>query len=101
MNDIELRDYLQQAVFRVLSFMCFGERVNDEEMREMERIQRVMVGNFREFGVMNILPKVISRIVLRKTWQDYVRLRRDQMDVMTPLIVKARNKDKNNHNGNC
>ncbi|KAK3008380.1 hypothetical protein RJ639_014088 [Escallonia herrerae] len=59
---VRVMDHFQYAVFCLLVFMCFGDKLDDKQIQQIESVQR---------------------------WKELLRLRRDQEDVLIPL-VKAR-----------
>lgn len=76
--------------------MCFGQKVNDAKVRDIERVQRQMLLGFNRFNILNFWPS-LTRLLLRGRWQELLRLRKDKEDVLLPLI-RAR-KQKQNQNG--
>lgn len=80
--------------------MCFGERVNDDKISDIELVQRALLIGLNKFNILNIFPKV-TRILFRKRWEELLKLRKDQEDVLLPLIrarkeAKERRLSKNN-----
>ncbi|AES63579.1 cytochrome P450 family protein [Medicago truncatula] len=73
------------AMFSLLVFMCFGERVNDENISDIERVQMTIMLNIGRFNILNFWPKV-TRILLRNRWKEFLKLLKDQEDVLLPLI---------------
>ena len=65
--------------------MCFGEGVNDEKISDIERVQRTILLNIGKFNILNFWPKV-TRILLRNRWEEFLKLLKDQEDVLLPLI---------------
>jgi len=55
-----------------LFFLCFGERVNDDKISI--------------FNILNYFWPKVAWILLRKQWEELLKLRRDQEDVLLPLI---------------
>lgn len=99
-DSIKVVDHLQYAMFCLLVFMCFGERVNDDKISDIELVQRALLIGLNKFNILNIFPKV-TRILFRKRWEELLKLRKDQEDVLLPLIrarkeAKERRLSKNN-----
>ncbi|XP_045817636.1 cytochrome P450 89A2-like [Trifolium pratense] len=69
----------------LLVFMCFGERVKDEILSDILRVQRNRLLSISRFNILNFWPRV-TRIFLRKRWEEFLKLRKDQEDVLLPLI---------------
>ncbi|CAL0328077.1 unnamed protein product [Lupinus luteus] len=101
-DSIKVKDHVQFAMFSLLVFMCFGERVDDEKLSDIERVQCDLIIRMNRFNVLNFWTK-ITKFLFRKRWQEFLKLRRDQEEVLFPLI-KERKKAKEtgllNHNNN-
>jgi len=82
---IKVMPHFNYAMFCLLVFMCFGERVNDEKISDIERVQRTILLSVNKFNIINFWPKV-TRILFRKRWEELLKLRKDQEDVLLPLI---------------
>ncbi|KAJ6763370.1 FLAVONOID 3'-MONOOXYGENASE-RELATED [Salix purpurea] len=76
-------------MFCLLVFMCFGDRVEDKKIKEIEQVERRMVVNHSRFNILNFWPS-LSKIVLRKRWAQFLQLRKDQEEVILPLIRARR-----------
>jgi len=87
-------------MFCLLVFMCFGERVNDEKINDIGRVQRTLLLKISRFNRLDLWPKV-ARILLRKQWEELLKLRRDQEDLYLPLIrVRKQVKESKLNNAN-
>ncbi|AES63581.1 cytochrome P450 family protein [Medicago truncatula] len=84
-DSITVVSHFRYAVFCLLVFMCFGERVNDEKISDIERVQRTILLNISRFNILNFWPKG-TRILLRNRWEEFLKLLKDQEDVLLPLI---------------
>ncbi|CAI8595136.1 unnamed protein product [Vicia faba] len=84
--------HFHYAMFCLLVFMCFGERVSDEKVNEIERVQRTLLLSMRRFNILNFWPQV-TKILLRKRWEELLKLHKGQEDVLLPLI-RARKQNK-------
>ncbi|CAK7334531.1 unnamed protein product [Dovyalis caffra] len=78
-------EHFQYAMFCLLVLMCFGDRLAENQIKKIEEVQREMLVNFRKFNILNFWPRV-TKIVLRRHWQELFRLRKCQEDVLIPLI---------------
>ena len=92
-NSVRVIDHFQYSMFCLLVFMCFGERLNDRKVRDIERVQRQMLLRIRSFNIFNIWPRV-TRLLFRKLWEELLRLRKEQEDVLVPLIRARKQKQK-------
>ncbi|TKY59008.1 steroid 17alpha-monooxygenase or 17alpha-hydroxyprogesterone aldolase [Spatholobus suberectus] len=84
-DSVRVIDHFQYAMFCLLVFMCFGERLDDGKVRDIERVQRQQLLGFNRFNVLNFWPRV-TRVLCRKRWEELLRLRKEQEDVLVPLI---------------
>ncbi|XP_028780616.1 cytochrome P450 89A2-like [Neltuma alba] len=91
-NSIKVIDHLQYAMFCLLVFMCFGEKLNEKQINDIEHVQRLVLLSFNRFRVLNFWPR-ITRILFRKRWQELFQTRKEQESVLIPLI-RARKKAK-------
>ncbi|XP_061355540.1 cytochrome P450 89A2-like [Gastrolobium bilobum] len=84
-DSILVMDHFQYAMFCLLVFMCFGERVDDEKVKDIERVQRKLLLSINRFNILNFWPK-LTAILFRERWEELLRLRKEQEDVLVPLI---------------
>ncbi|KHN20623.1 Cytochrome P450 89A9 [Glycine soja] len=90
-NSIKVKDHVQHAMFTLLVFMCFGGEVQKEKIEDIEHVQRCLMSELSRFGVLNLLPAVVTRVLLRKRWQELLDLLQAQKDVFTQLIKTIKN----------
>lgn len=98
-DSVTVVPHFHYAMFCLLVFMCFGERVNDEKINDIERVQRTILLNIGRFNILNFWPKV-TRILLRKRWEQLAKLRKDQDDVLLPLIRARKHNNESRLNNN-
>ncbi|XP_044497896.1 cytochrome P450 89A2-like [Mangifera indica] len=85
-------DHFRYAMFCLLALMCFGDKLEEEQIKEIEREQRNLLLGFSRFQILNFWPSV-GKILFRKRWEELFRLIQDKENVLIPLI-RARNKMK-------
>ncbi|KAI3719818.1 hypothetical protein L6452_20723 [Arctium lappa] len=94
---IKVVDHFQFAMFSLLVLMCFGEKLGEQEINEIARVQRDMlliVGSGR-FTVLTMFPK-LGKILFRNRWKQFQQLLEDKEQVLIPLIrsrIEAPNSD--------
>ncbi|KAF6168784.1 hypothetical protein GIB67_012182 [Kingdonia uniflora] len=88
---VKVMDHFQYAMFCLLVLMCFGERVDEKTIREIEKVQRDSLLNLRRFNILNFLPR-LGKILFRKRWIQLYELRRNQESVLVPLVRYRRDK---------
>ncbi|EAZ05607.1 hypothetical protein OsI_27825 [Oryza sativa Indica Group] len=86
---VTVMEPFQYAMFCLLVYMCFGDRPGDARVREIEALQRDLLGNFLSFQVFAFLPP-ITKLVFRERWNKLVSLRRRQEELFVPLIRARR-----------
>ncbi|GAU24046.1 hypothetical protein TSUD_388390 [Trifolium subterraneum] len=84
-DSVTVVSHFHYAMFCLLVFMCFGERVNDEILSDILRVQRNHLLSISRFNVLNFWPRV-TKILLWKRWEEFLKKRKDQEDVLLPLI---------------
>ncbi|XP_023915014.2 cytochrome P450 89A2 [Quercus suber] len=87
-----VKDHFQYSMFCLLVLMCFGDKLGETQIKKIEEVQRRLLLSSRRFAILNFFPS-IGRILFRKRWEELFQLRRNQDDVLIPLI-KARRKVK-------
>ncbi|CAN0873025.1 Cytochrome P450 89A2 [Linum grandiflorum] len=87
---VQVMDQIQYAMFCLLVFMCFGDKLDEKQISEIERVQRQLLLNNVEFGLFSFFP-LLAKIFLRKQWLEFRQLRKDQQDVLIPLIQAREN----------
>ncbi|CAA3008626.1 cytochrome P450 89A2-like [Olea europaea subsp. europaea] len=78
-------DHFHFAMFCLLVIMCFGDKLHENQIKEIEAIQRRLLLNFRRFNALNFWPR-LGRILFRNRWNELIRLRQEQENVYIPLI---------------
>ncbi|XVE62353.1 hypothetical protein DITRI_Ditri06bG0111400 [Diplodiscus trichospermus] len=91
-ESVEVLAHFQYAMFCLLVLMCFGDKLCQDQIKEIEAIQRKMLIGFGRLNILNFWPRV-TKVLLRKQWEQLFQLRKDQEDVLIPLI-RARKKAK-------
>ncbi|CAN1132196.1 Cytochrome P450 89A2 [Linum perenne] len=85
---VMLMEEFQYAMFCLLAYMCFGDKLEEKQILEIERVERTMLLNLRRFRQLNLLnfaPR-ITKILMRKRWSEFLQLRKEQEEVLLPLI---------------
>ncbi|KAF8412865.1 hypothetical protein HHK36_000837 [Tetracentron sinense] len=79
---VRVMDHFQYAMFCLLVFMCFGDTLDEKTVREIEAVQTALLVNFLRFNLLNFFPKIL----FRKRWRQLLEVRRNQDEVLIPLI---------------
>ncbi|KAG5241769.1 cytochrome P450 [Salix suchowensis] len=78
-------EHFQHAMFCLLVLMCFGDKLDEDQIKKIKEVQRQMIVNFSKFNILNFWPRV-TKILLRNRWKELFFLRKCQDDVLIPLI---------------
>ncbi|KAI4324087.1 hypothetical protein L6164_023651 [Bauhinia variegata] len=84
-NPVRVVDHFQYAMFCLLLFMCFGDKLDDKKIKDVERVQRRLDVEFSKLNILNFWPRV-TKVLFRKRWEKLLQIRKDQEDVLIPLI---------------
>ncbi|KAL5996117.1 hypothetical protein ACLOJK_026190 [Asimina triloba] len=82
---VRVVEIFQHAIFCLLLFMCFGERLEESAVKEIERVQRRLLTSGSRFGVFAFLPR-LGRFIFRRRWKMVLEMRDEQERVLVPLI---------------
>ncbi|KAI3471320.1 hypothetical protein Pfo_027983 [Paulownia fortunei] len=84
-SSVTLIDHFQYAMFCLLVLMCFGDKLQENQIKEIGAVQRRILLGFRRFNALNFWPR-LGKILFRKRWKELIQLRQDQDKVLIPLI---------------
>ncbi|KAF8083212.1 hypothetical protein N665_0788s0012 [Sinapis alba] len=83
-------DHFQYAMFALLALMCFGDKLDEKQIQEIGYVQRRMLLGFSRFNILNLWPK-LTKLIFKSKWEEFLQIRKEQEDVLLPLI-RARRK---------
>nr|QWK52358.1 cytochrome P450 89A6-1 [Isatis tinctoria] len=83
-------DHLHYAMFALLVLMCFGDKLDEKQIKQVESVQRRQLLSFGRFSILNLWPK-LTKLILRSRWEEFLQIREEQRDVLLPLIRARRN----------
>ncbi|XP_073053549.1 cytochrome P450 89A2-like [Primulina eburnea] len=84
-SSVRVIDHFQYAMFCLLALMCFGDKLQEKQIKEIESVQRGLLLGFRRFNILNFWPR-LGKILFRSRWNELMRLRLEQEAVLIPLI---------------
>ncbi|KAE8673818.1 Cytochrome P450 89A9 [Hibiscus syriacus] len=82
---VQVLTHFQYAMFCLLVLMCFGDKLNQEQIKEIEDVLRRGLLSIGRFNILNFWPSV-TKVLLRHRWQEFLQQRKDQEAVLIPLI---------------
>lgn len=84
---VKVMDHFRFAMFCLLVNMCFGEKLEESEIREIESIQFRLLTSSRRFRILDRWPKA-TWILMRSRWNELYEMKRRQKELLAPLIGK-------------
>uniref|UniRef100_A0A2N9HL37 Cytochrome P450 n=1 Tax=Fagus sylvatica TaxID=28930 RepID=A0A2N9HL37_FAGSY len=88
-DPVIVKDHLQYSMFCLLVLMCFGDKLGETQIKEIEDVHRRLLLRSSRFNILNIW-RSLGKIIFRKRWQEFYDLLRDQEAVLMPLIEARR-----------
>ncbi|GMH20699.1 hypothetical protein Nepgr_022540 [Nepenthes gracilis] len=82
---VKVVDHFSYAMFCLLVLMCFGDKLNENEIKQIQAVQRQLLLSFNRFQILDFWPR-LTRILLRSRWKEFMDKRRDQDEVLFRLI---------------
>ncbi|XP_056696408.1 cytochrome P450 89A2-like isoform X2 [Spinacia oleracea] len=82
---VKVMDHFRFSMFCLLVFMCFGDKLDESQIKEIEAIQHRQLTSFRYFAILNLWPS-LTRILLRSRWNELFDMRKKQIEVLIPKI---------------
>ncbi|KAJ1273412.1 hypothetical protein BS78_06G278300 [Paspalum vaginatum] len=86
---VAVSECLQLAMFSLLTYMCFGQRLHGRHVREIEAVQRELFASYIGFQVFAFCPAFTKLVFLRR-WKKVPSIRRRQEELFLPLISARR-----------
>ncbi|KAK4284480.1 hypothetical protein QN277_001306 [Acacia crassicarpa] len=84
-KSIKVFDHLNYAMFCLLVFMCFGERLDDKKIKDVQYVVRRFLLAFTNLEALNSWPR-LTRILFPKRWEELQQTVNDRENVIIPLI---------------
>ncbi|KAI9083905.1 hypothetical protein K1719_034163 [Acacia pycnantha] len=83
---IAIYDHIELSMFALLSHMCLGEKFDEINVKEIQKVLHSLLHNFIRFNVLNFLPLLLSKVVFRKLWKELLQIRENQVNFLLPII---------------
>ncbi|KAM3319614.1 hypothetical protein P3S67_006814 [Capsicum chacoense] len=88
-DSVRLIDHFQYAMFCLLVLMCFGDKPEESQIKQIGNIQRKLLLGFQRFNILNFFPRV-GKIIFKNRWKEVMELRQEQENMLIPLIEAQR-----------
>ncbi|XP_057544353.1 cytochrome P450 89A2-like [Amaranthus tricolor] len=82
---VMVMDHLRFAMFSLLVFMCFGEQLDECQIKEIEAIQHQLLASFYHFLILNVWPS-LTRVLLRSRWNELLDMKKKRAELLIPKI---------------
>lgn len=82
---VRVRLSFQHTLFSQFMLMCFGEKMEEERLREVRRAHIEVLRRVVQFIVFSFLPR-FSKFLYWKRWNEIQVMRRSQVEDFLPLI---------------
>ncbi|KAF2288070.1 hypothetical protein GH714_004263 [Hevea brasiliensis] len=89
-HPLSVLDHFQFSMFALLVLMCFGDRFDENQIKQIEGVQQDILLCYHKFNILNFWP-TLTKIFMRRRWEEFFQIRQRQKDVLIPLI-RARKK---------
>ncbi|GAB2280404.1 hypothetical protein Dimus_015037 [Dionaea muscipula] len=84
-NSVKVIDHFHYAMFCLMALMCFGDKLDEKQITQIELVHRQLLLSISRFQILNFWP-ALTRILLRNRWKEFYTIIKEQADVMIPLI---------------
>ncbi|XP_060173339.1 cytochrome P450 89A2-like [Lycium barbarum] len=90
---ITLIDQFRYAMFYLLVLMCFGDKIDEPQVKQIQDVQRRWILTLGRFINLSFFPTSLQKIIFRNQWKELIQMIQEQERVFIPLI-EARMKAK-------
>ena len=82
---VRVVDQFQYAMFCLLVLMCFGDKLEEKRIQEIEMVQRRRLLSLPRFNILNLWPKM-GKVLFRWHWEECYGNLKNQEDILLPYI---------------
>ncbi|WCJ41972.1 Cytochrome P450 superfamily protein [Euphorbia peplus] len=80
-----VEEHLRHAIFSLLVLLCFGENVDEDQIKEVEVAQLKLFRNFHRFKTFIFFPR-IGKFLFKKLWTELMGIVTGYNEAIRPLI---------------
>ncbi|KAM3234951.1 cytochrome 89A9-like [Capsicum annuum] len=92
-SEVILLDHIKHAIFSLLAYMCFGDKLDDIQIDQIKDVQHRALLATVQYKILDIFPRA-GRLIFRNKWKELIALRKEVENVFIPLIqARIRYKD--------
>ncbi|GAB2220527.1 hypothetical protein Droror1_Dr00008187 [Drosera rotundifolia] len=96
-SSVEVITHFQITIFSILAFMCYGEKINEKSITQMEKVTREMIECGSRFQILDLWP-LLGKTLLYHRWKEFLSMRKDLEDSILPHIraqIQAKDNQRN------
>ncbi|GAB4839858.1 hypothetical protein Ancab_020567 [Ancistrocladus abbreviatus] len=82
---VKVIDHFHYAMFCLLVLMCFGDKLDEDQIKEIETVHRRLLVAFSRFQILDFWPS-LTKIIFHRRWRELFQMKSDQSKVVIPLI---------------
>nr|GMC63754.1 cytochrome P450 89A2-like [Ipomoea batatas] len=86
-SGVKVIDHFQYAMLCLLVLMCFGDKLEEQQIRQIEESQRKIISSFSRFNILNSWP-TIGKILFRNRWEELKQVALDQVMAYVDTLIK-------------
>ncbi|CAO2827598.1 unnamed protein product [Amaranthus hypochondriacus] len=90
LDAIKVMDHFRFSMFCLLVFMCFGDKMDESQIKDIEAIQVRILTTFNRFAILNLWPS-LTRFFLRSRWNELFDMKKYQEGLLIPIIRSRKN----------
>nr|XP_016434029.1 PREDICTED: cytochrome P450 89A9-like [Nicotiana tabacum] len=88
-TEVMVLDHIKHAIYSLLVFMCFGDKLDEAQIKQITNLQHQALLATIQFKILNIFPRV-GKIIFRNCWKELITLRKE-IDSMFILLGVCHN----------
>ncbi|KAJ1695302.1 hypothetical protein LUZ63_012000 [Rhynchospora breviuscula] len=90
-------DHIKFALFQLFTYLCFGEMLDTELLKDLRKVQLGMLGLAVKLSVFNLSPKFLMLMFLPRLWK-LLSFRKRQEELIVPIVMAHRKSCNENNN---
>ncbi|CAH9121314.1 unnamed protein product [Cuscuta epithymum] len=84
-SGVQVIVHFRHAMFSLLALMCFGDKLEEAQIKQIEATQRKVILSFRRFYLLNFWP-TIGNYFFRNLWNEAIQVSLDREKTLIPII---------------
>lgn len=95
---VRVIDHFRFSMFHLLMVMCFGDNMEESQIKQVEAaLQELLASLFSRFRVLNFRHVWLTRILFRSRWNEFLKLKKKQEEVLIPYIRARKQQQQQQH----